>query len=185
MTRSQQYIRSVKQSSSDVSDQDLDKTQDMFYHLRPRDITRTETQVDILDRGIKRAWFSATNKKPIFFDLAFNYVDLPMDDLERAAGKEVSSSQASATTTTVPSAIGAAVDKLPESIRGPVEQVVQKAVPAAAARLIPGTGVSRGRESTPAPEMEVEEESEGEKEVKQPETPSKGGWFGGLFGGRK
>ena len=157
--------------------------QDLFYHLRSRDVTRTETQVDVLDRGIKRAWFSATNKKPIFFDLAFNYVDLPMDDLERAAGKEVSSSVADA-----PSMIGAAVDKLPESIRGPVEtveKVVERAVPATAARLIPGTGVSRGRESTPAPETNVDEQEE-EKEERQPETPSKGsGWFGGLFGGRK
>jgi len=177
VTRSQEFIAETKQCI-----QGLEDDQDLFYHLRAKDVSRTESQVSALNRGIKRAWFAVTNKKPIFFDLAFNYVDLPMEELERAAGREPSQP--------VPEpqgVIGSAISKLPDSVRGSVESienVVEKKLAPAAARLIPGTGVSRGRESTPAPEAEDEEEEE-EVPERQPETPSKSGWFGGLFGGKK
>lgn len=150
--------------------------------MRAKDVARTESQVSSLDRGIKRAWFAVTNKKPIFFDLAFNYVDLPMEELERAAGRQPSQPALESQ-----GVIDSAISKLPDSVRGPVENIekaVEKKLAPAAARLIPGTGVSRGRESTPALEAEDDEQEEQEQE-RQPETPSKSGWFGGFFGGRK
>jgi signal recognition particle subunit SRP68 len=173
-SRSQEYVLEAKQCAETLAED-----QDLFYQLRVKDVTRIETQVDVLDRGIKRAWFATTNKKPIFFDLAFNYVDLPMDDLEKAAGREPSKPPATE------GIIGSAVAQLPESIRGSVAnvgEVIEQKLAPAAARLLPGTGVSRGRESTPAPEAEDAGDVE---EGRQPETPSKSGWFGGFFGSRK
>jgi signal recognition particle subunit SRP68 len=186
ISRSQIYARQAGHVNAHGEEEE-ERERDLFYHLRPRDLERLGSQINVLDRGVKRAWFGATNKKPVFFDLAFNYVDLPMEQLERAGGREVSVDRSEEETGTGTGA-GNLVDKLPESIRAPVvtaEKVLESAGKTVVSRLASGTGVSRGRESTPAPEMAVEDESVEEKEKDKVNTGAKSGWFGGLFGGRK
>lgn len=86
-----------------------------------------------LDTAAKRALFAERIPKPVFFDTAFNYIDLPMDELLVLAGKKEKVSS----TANVATAVGSTVAGVVES----VENVAAKVV-----------GREKTRESTPAPE---------------------------------
>ena len=97
----------------------------------------------------KRALFAERVAKPVFFDNAFNYIDLPMDELLVKAGRE----PAKAETAT------------PASVAESVVQKVEKAAEEVKKTVI---GRERTRESTPAAESQQEEKPKGWL----------GGWFG-------
>ena len=69
-----------------------------FYSLTDQDMSRLETVLDKNELKFKKEWFAfnggavsaATghHKKPLFFDIALNYVELPMDRLLDRAGKQ-------------------------------------------------------------------------------------------------
>lgn len=99
----------------------------------------------------KRALFAERVAKPVFFDNAFNYIDLPMDDLLAKAGREPSKVEAAAPA-------------------GVVENVVQTVEKAAEEVKKTVVGRERTRESTPAAEST---ENKGEKP-----KGWLGGWFG-------
>lgn len=77
-----------------------------FYPLSTADIDQLDKEVSADSLGFKNGWFAYnggsidTNrkdyKKPLFFDIALNYVQLDMDRLQERAGKkpEVEKSQA-------------------------------------------------------------------------------------------
>ena len=97
----------------------------------------------------KRALFAERVAKPVFFDNAFNYIDLPMDELLAKAGRE-------------PAKVETAT---PASVAESVVQKVEKAAEEVKKTVV---GRERTRESTPAAEAQQEEKPKGWL----------GGWFG-------
>ena len=89
----------------------------------------------------------------MFFDTAFNYIDMPMDDLLVLAGKQPASAASAAPLQKVTQAAAQVVPAAEEAVKSAVNAVKSRAT----------------RETTPA----VEEQSEGEKPK---------GWLGGWFG---
>ena len=65
-----------------------------FYILAPETLNELQTELDADSLKCKKDWFSynggaaagtvdrATHKKPLFFDIALNYVELDMDRLQ-------------------------------------------------------------------------------------------------------
>lgn len=131
--------------------------QEEIITLSPSDLDSLNTRVLALSSAAKRSLFSERVPKPVFFDTAFNYIDLPMDELEVLAGKKKAAP--------VTAAAADAVEK--------VAQTVEKVVPAAASGAVKSavnTVKSRQtREATPAAE---EEQTDGKPK----------GWLGGWFG---
>lgn len=170
------YLRKASQGRSDTTTSDPD----IFYHLSSPSVARSVAHLATLSDGLKRALFALTQKKPVFYDLAFNYVDFPVEQVKAAAGLEPTSSTTKA------------ADKY--------DSIQHLGLGSAGGH---GATVSRGRESTPAPgtpvpankttaksplaeQVESASEDEEGQEEEQEERPSKsGGWFGGFFGGRK
>lgn len=106
-------------------------------------------KVDALALAAKRALFAHTVTKPVFYDSAFNYIDLPMEDLLDLAGKGLPKVDA------------------PKPIAAPVP------VPAkAAAKAVPAR---EKREATPQPTPAEEEEAPAAGGAKKGWL---GGWFG-------
>ncbi|GFZ44667.1 hypothetical protein JCM24511_02391 [Saitozyma sp. JCM 24511] len=118
-----------------------------------------ESRISTLDHTAKRSLFGERVTKPVFFDTAFNYIDLPMDDLLVRAGKAEA-----APVTTAKAAVDAAVN-----LAGKTVEKVAKEGPKGAAEAVQRSARTT-RESTPA----VEENEEGGKGQK--------GWLGGWFG---
>ena len=109
------------------------------------------TQLSALDLAAKRALYAERVAKPVFFDTAFNYIDLPMDDLLLRAGKAVSKP-------TVVQEVGKKVGEM-------VSQVPK------ISELVEGSRSSRStRESTPAVAGGEEQKGQGKGWL--------GGWFG-------
>lgn len=50
------------------------------------DLSSLLKDINTLEKASKRGLFSQSVEKPVFFDMAFNYIDLPIDDLQRLAG---------------------------------------------------------------------------------------------------
>ncbi|TXT06055.1 hypothetical protein VHUM_03528 [Vanrija humicola] len=126
--------------------------QEQVVEISRDDVDSLDKRVQALDLAAKRALFAQTVTKPVFFDTAFNYIDLPMEDLLEHAGKgapKVAPVQAQAAIST------------PEVVHAPVAR------PAAVAR-------ERTREATPQP-------AEAAEAPKQPQQQQKG-WLGGWFG---
>ena len=69
-----------------------------FYPLAESDCDKLDKETSRVSSELKRDWFtfnggsptpdSDSYKKPLFFDIALNYVELDMDRLQRRAGKE-------------------------------------------------------------------------------------------------
>ncbi len=88
------------------------------FHLIPDFLTREELnvdalakQVDSLDTTAKLAWMPSCVPKKTIYDIAFNHIDLPMVELEVAAGKK-----AAAPKQPVSAAAAAAKVDLPQRI---------------------------------------------------------------------
>lgn len=121
--------------------------------LTAEQVETLSKQIAALNNSAKRALFAERIPKPIFFDTAFNYIDMPMDDLLVLAGKQPA-----------PAASAAPLQKITQTAAATVpaaEQAVNSAVNAVKSRAT--------RETTPA----VEEQPEGGKPK---------GWLGGWFG---
>ncbi|WVQ92836.1 hypothetical protein IAS59_006653 [Cryptococcus gattii] len=50
------------------------------------DLSSLFKDIGALEKASKRGLFSQSVEKPVFFDMAFNYIDLPIDELQRLAG---------------------------------------------------------------------------------------------------
>jgi signal recognition particle subunit SRP68 len=62
--------------------------QEEIISLPESTVADLESQIKALDLAAKRALFAERVAKPVFFDNAFNYIDLPMDELLVKAGRE-------------------------------------------------------------------------------------------------
>jgi signal recognition particle subunit SRP68 len=146
-----------------------DPVQEPVHNVQSTDLEQLKQDLRDLETAAKRAWFGQVVKKPLFYDTAFNYVDLPMDALERLAGRASSEPVA-------PAAIPSVIEKVAQPVVAAAQAVTEKlglpadAVPARIARE------SRQREATPGPADETSDEKE---------QPKSSGWFGGLWGGKK
>ncbi|KAI3622264.1 signal recognition particle 68 [Moniliophthora roreri] len=84
----------VSLSSTDV----ISSQKPSFYHLTAEDINDLESEAASESFRFKREWFTCNGgsvngdpksyKKPLFFNIALNYVDLNMDGLQERAGKQ-------------------------------------------------------------------------------------------------
>ena len=94
----------------------------VFYPLTNSSISELESTLESEEAQCKRDWFAYnhgsvsserdTSKKPLFFDIALNYVQLDMDKLQERAGKKVPQPQAASVPAPVPI-------KAPEPKAGP------------------------------------------------------------------
>lgn len=149
---------SIEEPVIDISTEDLDKL---------------ASQIGSLDLAAKRALFAERVEKPVFFDTAFNYIELPLDELLVRAGKQPQAAASQQTT---------AVEKAQEAVKSVAPAPVVSAV----------KGIVRStRESTPAVQLpstrttaaaQQEEEEEDEEEEEQGQAGQKKGWLGGWFG---
>jgi signal recognition particle subunit SRP68 len=132
--------------------------QEPIITLSEAHLTSLQTEISDLDNTAKRALFAERVEKPVFFDTAFNYIDMPMDELLVLAGKEKRTEQD----------VGAekgAVEIVKEVAGGAIEEA-KKAV----------VGVRGSREATPG----GEDVGVGKGKVGGGEKPK--GWLGGWFG---
>lgn len=121
-------------------------------------VSELENRIKSLDLAAKQALFAERIPKPVFFDNAFNYIDLPMEDLMVKAGRAPAEKSTAKATATTASAV--------ESVAETVVQQVEKAAEGVKKTVV---GRERTKESTPAPESP----GQGEKPK---------GWLGGWFG---
>lgn len=140
--------------------------------VKMSDLDGLQTDLENLENAAKRAWFGQVVNKPLFYDTAFNYVDLPLEELERIA------SRGPASPPSVP--VASVTEKVTQPVIAAAQTFTEK-LPAAVVNALPASvkvsRESRGREATPAVE---EEPAAAEKE-----QPKSTGWFGGLWGGKK
>ncbi|WVR03290.1 hypothetical protein IAU60_000281 [Kwoniella sp. DSM 27419] len=120
-----------------------------------------EADIQALDAAAKNALFGQTVDKPIFFDMAFNYIDIPFDELEVLGGKKQAQPKAASA---VPAAavVAESATKAAQVVADGADRVVERV-----------KKVTREtRESTPGP---AEEEQASADQGKK-------GWLGGWFG---
>ena len=125
------------------------ETQEEVIRLSDAQVDTVSKQIDVLDLAAKRALFAEKMEKPVFFDTAFNYVDLPMDDLLVLAGRKE------------------------KAAAEPVAQQVAEVAKAVVGEAKKVAGREKTREATPAFEQDAKmaDQPEGKKGWL-------GGWFG-------
>lgn len=90
------YLRETRSTLSLFSE---DPISTAYYPLTPSDLDDLESNISEDGLRIKTEWFTCNGgsidadskayKKPLFFDIALNYVQLDMDRLQERAGKAV------------------------------------------------------------------------------------------------
>ena len=110
-----------------------------FYSLTSASLTELQEEVDADSLQCKKDWFSynggdamgkvdrASYKKPLFFDIALNYVELDMDRLQERAGKKI----AHPATVASPQPQKAVAQPEPKSVtsRAKVEEITRPMTP--------------------------------------------------------
>lgn len=96
--RSQLHLREARSIVSTVLEDPELTAAISFYPLTELDCGELDEEISRVSSELKRDWFtfnggsptsaSDSYKKPLFFDIALNYVELDMDRLQRGAGKE-------------------------------------------------------------------------------------------------
>lgn len=149
------------------------------------DISDLEARISALEFASKRALFSERVDKPVFFDTAFNYIDLPMDELLYRAGKGPKpDSEAKAAEQVAPIVQAAsataqqavkAVEAVPERVKGLVRSTRE---------ATPGLITKDGRMEVDEGDIgdDDEEEEEDDSKPAQQQQQGKKGWLGGWFG---
>lgn len=159
VTRAQEYVQEARDAlAGGISDEDA------ILNVTTANLDGLAARITRFEGPLKRGLFPQVAKRPVFYDNAFAYVDLPMSDLERKAGRAVSEPEQSP--------IAAAVaSKLPEAAKAPAAAAV-----AAVTQAVSGTAQQA---------EEVMEQSESEPEAEEEAPSKKSGWLSGLWGGRK
>lgn len=82
----------LRESSSILSTSSAPKDEEKYYSLTPTDVSNAEVELSKEEVKMKTDWYAfnggkaipspdSGKKKPMFYDVAFNYVELPMDKL--------------------------------------------------------------------------------------------------------
>jgi signal recognition particle subunit SRP68 len=160
LTRAASLVAKARDTLGDSMDVDL---QEEISKLSPADIEALGSKVAALELAAKRALFAQTVTKPVFFDSAFNYVDLPMEDLLDEAGTGLQK----------PAPVAAPAPVKQQKQQQPM--AAPKPVPAKAAKAATkAPGLERTREATPTLDAHAPQDS--------PSSEAKKGWLGGWFG---
>ena len=98
MQRSNIHIREARSALSTIDTDPIANGDPAFFPLSPEDFDRLDKELTEESTCFKNDWFAynggstfADNKdykKPLFFDVALNYVQLDMDRLQERAGKK-------------------------------------------------------------------------------------------------
>jgi signal recognition particle subunit SRP68 len=98
MQRSNIHIREARSVLSTIDTDPISSGDPAFFPLAPEDLDQLDKELANESNRFKNDWFaynggstSADNsdyKKPLFFDIALNYVQLDMDGLQERAGKK-------------------------------------------------------------------------------------------------
>lgn len=92
-------LREARSMLADAIETDsINDAEPLFYPLALVDLDRLEEELALDSTTFKTDWFaynggaldvesSKTHKKPLFFDIALNYINLDMDRLQERAGK--------------------------------------------------------------------------------------------------
>ncbi|WVF66331.1 hypothetical protein IAT40_001071 [Kwoniella sp. CBS 6097] len=153
--------------------------EETIVNISATQIETLESDVQKLDTAAKKGLFAANVEKPVFFDMAFNYIDIPFDELEVLAGKQKAPTTASAT-----EVISEQVGKVAQTALGGVERVKKLGRETRETTPAPEADRPPQRRAQPAEDNEdkdmEDDDNEGEDEK---ETPGqKKGWLGGWFG---
>lgn len=119
-----------------------------FYSLALTDLDKLEEELALDSASFKNDWLaynggaldaesSKTHKKPLFFDIALNYINLDMDRLQERAGKAPAEVEASRVAAPVPQQ---ATEKKTPASRAKVEEIERAATPEPSAQA--GGGLS-------------------------------------------
>jgi signal recognition particle subunit SRP68 len=93
------HLREARSLATTLSSPDVSTPAEIFYALPLSKIDQLEAELDADAHAFKTAWYAlnggalepaagaGSHKKPLFFDIALNYVTLDMEALERRAGK--------------------------------------------------------------------------------------------------
>ncbi|WWD22836.1 hypothetical protein CI109_107330 [Kwoniella shandongensis] len=148
---------SIRQAKSYLVDP-ATPLEELIVTLPPSELEKLETDINDLESATKRALFAEKIDKPVFFDMAFNYVDLPIEELEVLGGKREKAVRS--TVGAVAEVAGATVNKVVESVK---QRGTREATPAATNRDDEDEGRAGGGGAGAG--------GEGKK-----------GWLGGWFG---
>ncbi len=118
-----------RQATTSLCDSDT-PLQEEIVPLSRSTVDDLSSRIEALELAAKRALFDERVPKPVFFDTAFNHIDMPLDELLVLAGKK---SAATAATVT--------------------ERMAEVVVPAVRSVV----GRERTREATPATDAQAEE----------------------------
>ncbi|KZT08944.1 uncharacterized protein LAESUDRAFT_675461 [Laetiporus sulphureus 93-53] len=130
------HLREARSVLSVIADTDpIASNSSPFYSLTAADIDQLEEEVTQDSEGYKSDWFAFNGgvvgddgrsyKKPLFFDIALNYVKLDMDKLQERAGKKVETArpvQEAAPVAQVPERKAVAKAKAEEVERAPTPE---------------------------------------------------------------
>lgn len=154
------------------TDVEEDPVLEAIRPVQASDLDSVQTAQSDLENAAKRAWFGQVVMKPLFYDTAFNYVDFPVEALERIGGRNV---QQDTGTEAAPSIVQQVAQPIAAAAQAVTETLGS---PASSLSAMKSARESRQREATPGPA----EEEEATEEKPQPKSA---GWFGGLWGGKK
>ncbi|KAJ9124004.1 hypothetical protein QFC22_000796 [Naganishia vaughanmartiniae] len=149
------------------TDADEDPILEAIRPVQASDLDFMQTAQSDLENAGKRAWFGQVVTKPLFYDTAFNYVDFPVEALERVGGRNVEQDTRAA-----------AAPSVVQQVAQPIAAAAQVVTETLGLPAIKSARESRQREATPGP---ADEEEPAEEKAQ----PKSAGWFGGLWGGKK
>ena len=97
--QSQLHLREARSITSAALEDGLEPAPAIsFYPLVESDCGKLDEEISRVSSELKRDWFTFNGgsptpgnesyKKPLFFDIALNYVELDMDRLQQRAGKD-------------------------------------------------------------------------------------------------
>lgn len=157
------------------------------------DLSALESDISALEKAAKRALFAERVDKPVFFDNAFNYVEMPMEELVYRAGKgpkPAAPSEGTGGVAAVAEVVGQVAGKkaqelvqtaggVPERVRGLVRSTRESTPMGGNVQVRTWGGDREGGEDE---EEEEEDEDEDMEEKEQIAGQGKKGWLGGWFG---
>ena len=98
MQRSNIHIREARSVLSTIDTDPISSGDPAFFPLASEDLDQLDKEVTKESNRFKNDWFAYNGgstsaddngyKKPLFFDIALNYVQLDMDSLQERAGKK-------------------------------------------------------------------------------------------------
>lgn len=156
----------VRQAQSCLSADDEAPLQETILNITSSNLDGLQACLTRLESPLKKAWFPKVAQRPLFYDNAFNYIDLPLNELEMKAGK-----QPSAPLTPPPSSANTVLDKIiPQVVKAPIVSAVHT--------------VQHAVQDTihKVEEERMEVDAKDQEDNGEDANAKASGWFGGIWG---